>query len=169
MIIEGTGVWKMDCCCSWATEYSQERDGKWEWDYKANYSVRKSCIYAFTNYQTCKLLIVEYVYTNGQDSGDWSFHGLPFQSKSTGLGTSKFGWDGKGNICPDVIIGAAIRGDLKVLQPPTHASPDSAQGLDQHIETIDPSSEIVRRSTAAQYETRSIEVYDYLDCLLENT
>jgi hypothetical protein len=84
----------------------------------------------------------------------------------------KWEWDWYGKVCPDTIVGAAIRGDLAILKlalyPPSSAAPSNADIPSQPCQKIDPSSQIERvLRTAAQSQTRSVELYDYVESLFE--
>jgi hypothetical protein len=90
----------------------------------------------------------------------------------TGAYGWKWNWNWHGKVSPDSIIGAAIRGDLDILKlalyPPSRATSNTTDILGQPCGQIDPCSPVgcVLR-TAAWGETRSIELFDYIDSLFE--
>jgi hypothetical protein len=97
---------------------------------------------------------------------------LPEYKETEGPGCKWSPWEWQGKVCPDSIIGATIRGDLDILKlalyPPSRATPDNTNILGQSCAKIPIVSCLGRRlRRVARKETRSIEVYEYIDSLFE--
>jgi len=79
----------------------------------------------------------------------------------------RFNRNWRGKVGPASICGAAMRGDIKMVRlaiyPPSRAAPDSTDFVGEAFGTLDGRTSIGNALAVAQWVTRNVEVYNYLD------